>query len=524
MAYAWESTTTRLADGASSNAFIHSPSLDGYSKGVFRSLELRWDAVRARHLLNRATFAAKPAEIERALSLGLHGTVRALLAGSFVQTGADVPSAPPIDFAGLEEMRRGANASKGDSPLGRELRKEYGRKNNEALQTLRTWWLRRMIDGPDPFREKLTLFWHGHFATSVADVGSARLMWLQNAFLRQHALSDLRTLLVGIARDPAMLRYLDNDTNRKEHPNENFARELMELFTMGVGHYTEDDVQHAARAFTGWGIEDEAFKFRPRWHDDGAKQFLGRVGNFDGTDIIEIILAQPATSRFIAKKLYAYYVQDDPPEAAIEHWGGVFRESGHSVRPFLEALFTSDDFYRPEVMGTQIKSPVQLVVGSMQLLAPPGWEAADLQLFRFIRAMGQELFAPPNVKGWDGGTAWISTATIATREQFADFLARGAAGAALGGKRAKAGEPPAKRGTWLDALLSRAGDPRSSAQAVDGFASLLIGAPPPAALRASLARLFPAPGDSLDPERPEVRQGLVAVLAALMKLPEYQLC
>jgi hypothetical protein len=269
----------------------------------------------------------------------------------------------------------------------------------------------------------MTLFWHGHFTSGLREVKRAGLMHEQNGFLRTHALSDFRTLLRGISRDAAMLVYLDNGKNVKGRPNENYARELMELFTMGEGHYTEQDVREAARAFTGWASGPRGFVVQASRHDDGEKTFLGRTGQFDGDDIIEIILEQPATAEYLARKLWAFFVESEPDETIVQRLAETIRLTDYDLREAMRTILSSDAFYGPRARFALVKSPVELMAGTLRRLAiPPG----DLRAANdVLRQMGQELFQPPNVKGWDGGRAWISTNTLFARYNAMSGVIRG---------------------------------------------------------------------------------------------------
>ena len=273
-----------------------------------------------------------------------------------------------------------------------------------------------------PLEEKLTLFWHGHFATGDVKVRDYRMMLRQNEMLRARASGELRALLVGILQDPAMLVYLDNGENIKKHPNENFGRELLELFTMGVGNYTERDVREAARAFTGWTNDVLAFKFDREQHDFGDKTFLGRTGPLDGTDIIDAILAQPVTAEFVAAKLYRFFVRDTASPAVKAELGRGFRSSGYRMKPLLKRMFLSKDFYSAPAVATQIKSPVTLVVSTYRKLGLR--ELPTVPDFgRLTGGLGQLLFDPPNVAGWAGGRTWITPATLLQRGNlFRDVL------------------------------------------------------------------------------------------------------
>src|SRR5262245_35478737 len=271
-----------------------------------------------------------------------------------------------------------------------------------------------MLTTNRPLEEKLTLFWHGHFATGENKTRDYRMMLKQNEMFRAHAAGNLRDLLVGILKDPGMLVYLDNGENIKSHPNENFGRELLELFTMGVGNYSEHDVREAARAFTGWTNNVLAFKFDVNQHDAGPKAFLGQTGPFDGEDIIDIILKQPVTAEHVSAKLYRFFVRDEVSPVTRAALGRTFRDTGYHVTPLMQQIFLSRDFYSEPAMATQIKSPVQLVVSTYRKLGLR--EVPTIPDFgRMTSGLGQSLFDPPNVAGWAGGRTWITPSTLLQR-------------------------------------------------------------------------------------------------------------
>jgi uncharacterized protein (DUF1800 family) len=271
-----------------------------------------------------------------------------------------------------------------------------------------------MLATERPLEEKLTLFWHGHFATGANKVRDYRMMLRQNEMFRSRASGNLRDMLIGILKDPAMLVYLDNGENIKTHPNENFGRELLELFTMGVGNYNEHDVREAARAFTGWSNDVLVFRFNADLHDDGPKTILGRTGRFNGEDVIDIILQQPVTAEFVAAKLYRYFVREEVPEPVKKELGRTFRESGYQIKPLLRRIFLSRDFYSAPSVATQIKSPVHLVVSTYKKMGLV--EVPTIPDFgRMTSGLGQSLFDPPNVAGWAGGRTWITPATLLHR-------------------------------------------------------------------------------------------------------------
>jgi uncharacterized protein (DUF1800 family) len=308
--------------------------------------------------------------------------------------------------------------------MSAEDRKLALREMFQKAFELQSWWLTEMLVTPSPLTEKMTLFWHNHFVSSQQKVRSPQLMYRQNVLLRRHAFGNFTALLHAVARDPAMVIYLDSASNRKGQPNENFAREVMELFTLGEGHYTERDIKEAARAFTGWGVDPDRgeFVFRRIAHDDGVKTVLGRRGNLDGDAVLGILLAQPQTAELIVAKLWREFVAPDPDPGEVRRIAQVFRESGYEIRPALRALLTSDSFYEPGNRAVLIKSPVELVVGTLRQFSFATGEPLPFALG--VAVLGQSLFSPPNVKGWPGGEMWINSTTLLARKAFLDRLFR----------------------------------------------------------------------------------------------------
>jgi uncharacterized protein (DUF1800 family) len=279
-----------------------------------------------------------------------------------------------------------------------------------------------MAKGPRPLQEKLTLFWHGHFATSAQKVREAYYMWLQNQTFRTMGSGNWLQLLYSVAKDPAMLIWLDQAQSRKQNPNENFAREVMELFSLGEGNYTEKDVTEAARAMTGWTLNRAAqkYEYREAAHDDGEKTIFGKTGNFNGLDVLKMIVDQPQSARFITAKLWRFFASENPSPELIEALASIFRSNGNNFQPLLRALFRSEEFYSDSVIRTQVKSPVQWLVGSTRLLERD--LPASLVSTQLLRNLGQELLMPPNVKGWDGGLSWITTNNLLSRYNQAAML------------------------------------------------------------------------------------------------------
>jgi uncharacterized protein (DUF1800 family) len=295
--------------------------------------------------------------------------------------------------------------------LSQDQRKMLRKQSADDLKNLNLTWLGQMINSEAQLREKMSLFWHGHFACRVINIFFQQQLL---NIIRENALGNFGDLLREISKSPAMLSFLNNQQNKKQHPNENFAREVMELFTMGRGNYTESDVKEAARAFTGWGFNLKGeFVERPILHDTGNKTFLGKTGNFNGDDIIDILLEQKQTAKFIAQKLYKHFVNDTPDSAKIELLANHFYQSGYDIKKLLIEIYTSDWFYDDKNIGTRIKSPVELLAGIRRLI-PMDLARPEMQLL-FERALGQILFYPPNVAGWPGGKNWIDSSALMLR-------------------------------------------------------------------------------------------------------------
>lgn len=486
-----------------------------------------WDPAKAAHLLNRAGFGGTPAEIEAA-----HAKTLPVLVHELIEARAQPDELPAPDWTAHPEniraMRQEIRALKNENNLEQRQTKEreLRRLEGEHLLDLRRWWLERMMKSSVPLLEKMTLFWHGHFATSAQKVEDPYWIFLQNQTLRTHALGNFATLTKAISRDPAMMIYLDLQQSRREHPNENWARELMELFTLGIGNYTEPDIRESARAFTGYRVDNEhqQFRYAVNEHDAGPKKFLGASGPWHGDDIIDLILKQPACAEFIARKIWRFFVEDEPPRETVRFVADRLRQNKYELRPVLHEIFESAEFYTPRAMRSQIKSPVQYLVQTSKLLEtelPPVPAAQNA-----MRQMGQILFAPPNVKGWDGGKAWVSTSTLLFRYNFADYLVRGDS-ARPNRERAKGFDPAFRPAVQNAANASR--------PPVD-LAKL---APPelrekPDELIASLsARLFQTPlparqtavfADYLRARQPEMGdETIYGLLHLMMSTPQFQL-
>ena len=354
------------------------------------------------HLMRRASFGANRDELESRMAKGYETTVEELLyPGDDSDLEKDLVDRYYIE---IDDMRQ-ANSASG-------------------------WWLYRMINTDSPLRERMALFWHSLFATAYEKIMNGRATAAQIDMFRHHCLGDFRTILLELSRDPAMILWLDNDTNHKDAPNENYGRELLELFSMGVGNYTEDDVKACTRAFTGWTIVNFVarypwgafpleFEFRPEDHDDGEKEFLGQTGRLDGGDVIDIIVRQPATARFIVGKLYNFFVSDEPPtEDAIAILSDAYFRSNYDIRSVMRVLFNSEFF--KQARFAKVKSPAELVAGVLRLVedfkeVKPGL----MDLAMEAKYIGQELLNPPTVEGWHTGKEWIDSGSLVGRVNFA---------------------------------------------------------------------------------------------------------
>jgi len=448
-----------------------------------------WNADRAAHLLERAGFGGTPEDITRLASMTPQQAVDSLVeyarvddpATPFDESGIWDRGMDPFPASRADAVRQGRERGEALGvkalPEGTQRRLQpvvdkffYGlRANSIETQRLGVWWASRMLTTKRPLEEKLTLFWHGHFATGDAKVRDYRMMLRQNEMLRKNAEGSLRALLVGILKDPAMLVYLDNGENVKAHPNENFGRELLELFTMGVGHYGERDVREAARAFTGWTNDVLEFRFDKDQHDFGTKTFLSRTGTLDGTDIIDTILGQPATGEHVAGKIYRYFVRDDISPAVTAELGRGFKASGFELKPLLRRIFLSKDFYSAPSTASQIKSPVVLVISTYRKMGLRTLPTIP-DFGRLTSSLGQTLFDPPNVAGWAGGRTWITPATLMQRGNlFRDVLFADAKGFRAPDRLmpftyARVGENIARGMNITEATKEGTGDAESNAQ------------------------------------------------------------
>jgi uncharacterized protein (DUF1800 family) len=355
-----------------------------------------WTNAEVVHLLLRAGFGGAEDEVKACLALGREETVRRLIAGEAL---TETAALTPFDQLNAEGKKALDPVQLGDQQM---------------------YWLYRMVNSNAPLIEKMTLFWHGHFATANYKVKNVTLMVQQNTLFRKYALGNYKELVLATGKDPAMMIWLDVNRNKKNKPNENYAREVMELFTLGIGQYTETDVKEAARAFTGWTYSEKENKvaFNPKQHDNDPKTLLGEKGNLDGDEAIDIIFHQKSLSTFLALKLLKYFATDNPPDSWVQQVAKHIVEKA-TIGEVLHELFLSDDFYHPNLRLALIKTPADYVAGILKTLQLPAARGHA----QAMRKMGQELFSPPDVAGWRGGASWLNTNLLLARYQFAESIA-----------------------------------------------------------------------------------------------------
>lgn len=429
-----------------------------------------WNIRTAAHLLRRSGFGASRQELDAAVAAGPIATVERL----FDSTAESA--------AFQSQMRSVASSSLATG----------------NVKQLSAWWAYRMLDTPAQLLEKLTLFWHGHFATSAAKVEDAELMYNQNVLLRRFALGRFPELVLQIARDPAVLIYLDSATNRKAHPNENFAREIMELFCLGEGNYQEEDIRELARCFTGWEVKRKKFRFNRYQHDTGAKSVLGETGKFGGEDGVRIVVNHDAAPRFVASRLVRFFVFDEP-QATSELLLPLVKQleaDQMNVGPVVKRILSSNLFYSSQAVGRKVKSPVEVAIGFLRCLegSTDAFRLADQ-----MQQLGQGLFYPPSVKGWDGGRTWINSSTLLGRSNLIREL--------LESEKTRFGKT-----TLADYL--KANDIGDADRLVEFLEELLFAVPIPAAAKDRIKQLA---GNMSDNRK------LVEAVHAICSLPEFQL-
>jgi hypothetical protein len=467
-----------------------------------------WSLKWAAHLFRRAGFGVPAYEpkvsgwegLKRAVGEGLEKTLARLEPGG---PGVEAFDALLNDLA--PRLGRG-----GGRPV-------FERDNRET--EIRGWWLYAMVFSPHPLRERMTLFWHNHFATSIAKVRRPILMVKQNQTLRAHALGKFRQLLAAICRDPAMQVWLDSNSNVKGYANENFARELMELFSLGTEHFTEQDVKAAARAFTGWHTDGQAFAFNKGQHDGRAKTFLGKTGTWDGDDIVRIILEQPAAALFLARKLYRLFISESepPPDALLAPLAEQLRRSDFDVGAVVRTILRSRLFFSEHAYRRRIKSPVEYVVGLVRALD----DRLDMtQLAGAMNGLGQDLFAPPNVKGWDGGKTWLNTATVVARHNLAWAMVGDPSPVARPrrGRRRRSVPVMAAAGAHPVELVRRYGGADAASQ-VGFLLALLLAGDVEAAARQKLVQFL----KGVDPKGKGWDRRVRETMHTILLMPEYQL-
>jgi uncharacterized protein (DUF1800 family) len=378
---------------------------------------LVWDAAAAFaldyddsvHFLERTGFGAPPRAI-----VALSPLTRAQAVALAIDGLQTEPVAPPPAWSVPPYPKPPGDKN---HPPDAATKKAYDQVMEEHKQELRSWFINGLVTSPSPLTEKMVLFWHNHFTSSLEKTNSAELLLRQDLLLRRLGTASFASLLHAISHDPAMVMYLDSATNVKGKPNENYARELLELFTMGEGNYTEEDVKEGARAFTGITVDryNGTSSFDPRRHDNGVKTFLGRTGTFNGDDVVDIILQQDRTAVFLTEKLWRYFISPQPDPTLVQAWAAAFRSSDYDMKTLLRLLLMSDAFWAPENRGALIKSPVELLVGFIRTWGIGGYDPKRLayQLSR----LGQDLFNPVSVKGWPWGEDWIDAATLLERRR-----------------------------------------------------------------------------------------------------------
>jgi uncharacterized protein (DUF1800 family) len=461
-----------------------------------------WTREEARHLMSRAGFGGSPDDIGLLHAMGREKAVDFLL-----NPEEPIEAYPKPEWADLKTamadmaemmMERREMMADTRSLSAEEAEKKRREMQKDVQQELRRqgleaqhWWFNRMLKTKAPLREKMTLFWHDHFATSIQKVNQPVLLMKQNELFREHAFGNFRDLTQKIVRDPAMMLYLDTQRSSKSMPNENFAREVMELFTLGEGNYTEEDVKQAARAFTGYQlnrINGEVVQSARAW-DDGEKTIFGNTGPYNGKDVVNLIFKKDACAKFMMTKLWEFFAYEKPVDSAMEDLAATFRKNDYGLKPVLREIFLSREFYGEKAMMTQIKCPVQYLV---QLLKELEMESAPLGFpIMGQTQLGQVLFMPPNVAGWDWGKAWINTNTLLTRYNLAGSITKGTVSEMMGRGGGKPKKFAERRGMRKGANgpdfsgLAAESERNETEKLVDGLIARFFCVPVPAKARES---------------------------------------
>ena len=426
-----------------------------------------WNERLAAHLLRRAGFGGSQQDVRRIASRSMNAAVDGFV--NFPST--DALPAPPQLFDPREMLRNllfgGQLNAKPDDMQRREIAKQIRQGERQSLIDLQNWWLNRMLNSPAPLQEKMSLYFHGHFTTAAIQKGVTPQMVLdQNQLFRANALGNLRALTWQVSIDPAMMLYLDNARSDATHPNENYARELMELFTLGVDRYTESDVRESARAWTGWIVARRTgnAEFVQSRHDGGSKTFLGQTGNWNGRDIVDIIYRQPACAAFWANSILNFYVYNDPEPALVDAVAALIKKNDYNLKPVLSTLLRSNVFYSQRAYRALVKSPVEFVVGTYKAL---GLGEIDVRAQRALVQMGQIVFYPPNVAGWPGGANWLTSQTMIVRQNFVASLVNSPAMDGTAWMQQIPMKAPQAASDLIDTLLQDDASPAARAQIAD---------------------------------------------------------
>lgn len=496
----------------------------------------KWTKEEARHLLSRAGFGGSPDEIGRLHAMGREKAVDFLLNPEEPIEAHPKPEWADMKTAtaSMEEMMRERREMMAET---RDLSAEQAEKKRQEMQRkmqqqsrkqgleAQHWWFNRMLKTKAPLREKMTLFWHDHFATSIQKVGQPVWLVKQNELFRDHAFGNFRELTQKIVRDPAMMLYLDTQRSSKKQPNENFAREIMELFTLGEGNYTEEDVKQAARAFTGYQLKrlsGEVMQSARAW-DEGEKTIFGKTGPYNGKDVVNLIFKKDACAKLMVTKLWEFFAYEKPVDSQMDDLAATFRKNDYVLKPVLREIFLSSEFYGEKAIATQIKCPVQYLV---QLIKELEMESAPLGFpIMGQTQLGQVLFMPPNVAGWDWGKAWINTNTLLSRYNLAGSLTKGSVGEMMGRGEGKLKKLAERRGKWKGgngpdfAKIAPDSGRNETKKLVDGLIARFFCVPVPAKARDS----FIAYADS--------KKGVIftdkelgELCHLMLSTPYYQLC
>jgi len=499
-------------DKAAKSPVIHwrpsSRRLDGYNLA-----NSAWGAPHIRHLLTRASFGVAVDELNTLLPLTKSQIVARLLTDDPLPASPGAWITEPYDPAVYRTWTQAEQQA-------------WQRANRLHIEETRAWWILRMAASPFNLREKMTLFWHNHFTSEFDVVQLAQWVYMQNDTLRKHALGNFRTFLKAIYKDPAMLLYLDGVRSIRTQPNENFARELFELFTLGVGNYTENDIKQAARAFTGWQIDTRNIGSTdpnkpvaylvPNRFDSGIKTVFGKSGNFGGDDIIDLVLDQPVVAEFICGKLYKFFVSRETDKAFVTELANIFRQNNYEIKPVVQAIFESDHFYSEHAVASLIKSPIELGVNNVRLLKPK--RVTPTYIISSATSLDQDLLNPPNVAGWPGQRSWINASSLVTRNVFSETYIMGG----------NINNPGNSRLTQIDVdamAFARSFGVEKATDLIDHFTAHLLRYPIDEATRDFLITVLVGSADPDDwsLNYPGADKQVKDCLVQIMRLPEFQL-